>query len=95
MPNSYIKMISKGVDCTENDVKDVCVFISMLDTTYPMAFIDYEDDGIIGVNYTVKDGTERFVIINKEHIVDVGIVYEQDFHMEHEDEEESLDMMYQ
>lgn len=82
MSNNYTKMIAKGMSCTEEEVREKCLCITTEDTTYNMAFIDYEDANCLGVNYTVSDGTERFVVINKDYITNIAIVYQQDMNQD-------------
>ena len=76
-------------------IEDIPLVINTIDTSYPFAFIDYEEDSVLGVNYTVEDGTERFIVINKEHIVDIEILYQQDIDILTNEEDESPDVMYQ
>ena len=99
MSNNYTEMLLNGIvsDGEDVSIKDIPVFISMVDTTYPLAFIDYETDETLGVNYTADDGTERFVVINKKYVIDVAIMYEGDIDImsEVEQEEEKEDIMYQ
>lgn len=98
MSNNYTKMLLNGVVSNDENVsiKDIPVFISMVDTTYPLAFIDYETDDTLGVNYTAEDGTERFVVINKKYVIDVAIMYEQDIDiMPNTENEKKEDIMYQ
>lgn len=95
MSNNYTKMIANGMSCSEEEVSEKCLRITLFDVTYNMAFIDYENDDCLGVNYTAPDGTERFVVINKDHIVDVAIIYQQDIEQTDEQEETHDDVSYQ
>ena len=98
MSNNYTEMLLNGVVSNDENIsiKDIPVFISMVDTTYPLAFIDYETDDTLGVNYTAEDGTERFVVINKKYVIDVAIMYEQDIDIiPNIEDEEKEDIMYQ
>lgn len=95
MSNNYTKMIANGMSCSEEEVSDKCLRITLLDVVYNMAFIDYENEDCLGVNYTANDGTERFVVINKDHIVDVAIIYQQDIDEVDEVDEEFNDVSYQ
>lgn len=97
MSNNYTEMLLNGVVSSDENIsiKDIPVFISMVDTTYPLAFIDYETDDTLGVNYTAEDGTERFVVINKKYVIDVAIMYEQDIDIIPNKKEEKEDVMYQ
>lgn len=95
MANNYTKMIANGMSCSEEQVSDTCLCITLSDIAYNMAFIDYENDDCLGVNYTASDGTERFVVINKDHIVDVAVVYQQDIDFEYDEEDTHTDVSYQ
>jgi len=95
MPNNYSLMISKGMNVNKDEVNKVCVRVLTYDTLYNFAFIDYEDDDCLGVSYTVDDGTERFVIINKQNISDIEIVYADDLQQPNDEQEENVDMMFQ
>lgn len=91
-------MLLNGIASSDENmsIKDIPVFISMVDTTYPLAFIDYETDETLGVNYTAEDGTERFVVINKKYVIDVAIMYEQDIDIiPNPTKEDKSDVMYQ
>ena len=95
--NYYTQMLLNGLPDTELKVQDIPLIINTVDVSYPFAFIDYEEDNILGVNYTSEDGTERFVVINKKYIVDIEVLYEQDISIVIDNEEivESSDVMYQ
>lgn len=95
--NYYTQMLLNGLPDTELKVQDIPLIINTVDVSYPFAFIDYEEDNILGVNYTSEDGTERFVVINKKYIVDIEVLYEQDINVVVDNEEivESPDVMYQ
>ena len=92
----YSEMLLNGVpNKHEAKIQDIPLVINTIDTSYPFAFLDYEKDNIVGINYTTEDGTERFVVINKEHIVDIEILYQQDIDFLTEEPEEKSDVMYQ
>ena len=94
--NNYTLMIANGMSCTINEVKDVCVYVTTSESSYSMAFIDFEDENILGLSYTIDDGTERFVAINKKYIVDIGVIYEQDIILINKETDNELnDLMYQ
>ena len=96
MNNYYTKMLLNGLSDNDNlTIQDIPLIINTVDTSYPLAFIDYEEENCLGVNYTVEDGTERFIVINKKYIVDVEILYQQDIDIFTEEKEESSDVMYQ
>ena len=81
--NYYTQMLLNGLPDTELKVQDIPLIINTVDVSYPFAFIDYEEDNILGVNYTSEDGTERFVVINKKYIVDIEVLYEQDINIKY------------
>lgn len=92
----YSKMLLNGLTDTNIDVQDIPLIINTIDVSYPLAFIDYEEADVLGVNYTTEDGKERFVIINKKYIVDIEVVYQEDFNIiTEESTEEVSDVMYQ
>lgn len=92
----YTDMLLNGVPNNDKcKIQDIPLIINTIDNSYPFAFLDYEEDNIIGVNYTMEDGTERFVVINKEHIVDIEILYQQDIDILTEDPKPKSDVMYQ
>ena len=96
MTQNYSEMLVNGLPSKDDiDIQDIPLIINMVDTSYPLAFIDYETDEAMGINYTVEDGTERFVVINKKYIIDIGIMYEQDIDIVVEEEQEDGDVMYQ
>ena len=92
----YSEMLLNGVpNKHEAKIQDIPLVINTIDASYPLAFIDYEESDLLGINYTVEDGTEHFVVINKKHIVDVQILYEQDISIFLEEPEEEYNDMYQ
>ena len=96
MSQKYSEMLLNGLPSRDDiSIQDIPLIINMVDTSYPLAFIDYEDDETMGINYTVEDGTERFVVINKKYIIDIGIMYSQDIDIVTEEEIEDSDVMYQ
>ena len=76
----------------EIDPKHVCLNITTVTDIFNLCFIEYEDDEKIGTYITHEDGRERFLIIYKEHIVSLQVVYENDIKVLM-DSEESSDMM--
>ena len=90
-------MIANDRLCHKEDVKDICVSIITIDTEYFMSFIEYETDDILGIKCTIEDGTERFLALNKAHIISVGIVYQQDYDilLESDYDNYDTDIMYQ
>ena len=65
----------------EIDSKHVCLNITTITDIYPLCFIEYEDNEKIGTYITGEDGRERFLIIYKEHIVSLQVIYEQDIEL--------------
>lgn len=95
MNNYYSSMLLKGLPNSEGlTVQDIPLVIDTVDTSYSLAFIDFEKDNILGINYTVEDGTERFVILNKEYVVDVKVLYQQDVDILTDDDKQDSDVMY-
>ena len=89
MNENYSKMLLNGLPNKEGmTVQDIPLIINTVDASYPLAFIDYEEDSVLGINYTVEDGTERFVVLNKKYVVDIEVLYEQDINILTDDEEE-------
>lgn len=97
MQNNYTQMLLNGIQNDKNDIKinDIPLIINTIDTSYPLAFIDYEEKDILGINYTTEDGTERFIVINKEHIIDISILYQQDIDIIIDESTKDDDVMYQ
>lgn len=89
-------MIANGMECSIEEVHNVCVYVTTCESSYSMAFIDFEDEDILGISYTIEDGTERFVAINKKYIVDIGVIYEQDINLiDNQIDNQFDDLMYQ
>ena len=65
-------------DKLDIDTEHICVNISTVIADYNLCFIEYEDDQKIGVYITGNDGKERFLIIYKEAIVSLQVVYQED-----------------
>lgn len=72
------------------DEKNICVNISTIIADYNMCFIEYEDEEKLGVYITGNDGRERYLIINKESIVSLQVVYRDDIKLGDKD---SFDIM--
>lgn len=96
MNDYYTKMLLNGLpDNNRLTIQEIPLIINTVDTSYPLAFIDYEEEDCLGVNYTVEDGTERFIVINKQYIVDIEILYQQDIDILTEKPKKHSDVMYQ
>lgn len=92
MSNNYTEMLAKVMDISTEEVAHLCVCITTLDMIYALSFIEEEDDDYVGVYYTTSDGKEKFVILNKEQIMSIEVVYEQDIKeaLEYEEEDDSM-----
>ena len=75
------ELLTKTMNC---DYKNICLNITTITDIFNLCFIEYEDPEKLGVYITGEDGRERFLIIQKEHIVALQVVYEQDIQI-HED----------
>lgn len=97
--DSYTQIIAKGMHIPTEEVSQTPLNITLIDASYSLAFIDYENDTCLGVNYTAADGTERFVVINKRHIIDIAVIYQQDFFEDinnnNDDDDENISTIYQ
>lgn len=60
------------------DPEHICLNITTITDIFQLCFIEYEDYEKLGVYITGEDGRERFMIINKEQIVALQVIYEQD-----------------
>ena len=76
----------------KTDIKYICVNITTITDQYNLCFIDYEDYEKLGVYITGSDGRERFLIIYKDQIVALQVVYENDIRFEKKDK---VDVMIQ
>ena len=74
----------------KTDHKHICLNITTTTDIYNLCFIEYEDHEKIGCYITGEDGRERFLIINKDQIVALQVVYEQDIQLTLEKEEEDI-----
>ena len=72
---NIIELLHEKLD---TDIEYICVNITTITDIYNLCFIDYEDHEKIGVYITGSDGRERFLIIYKDQIVSIQVVYEQD-----------------
>lgn len=80
--STYREIIKKGMNYSDEDLEEACVTITTTDYVYPFAFIDFETDEYLGVNYTTEDFTEKFIVLNKKYIISVAIVYQNDIVLE-------------
>ena len=74
----------------EIDPKHICLNITTVTDLFNLCFIEYEDNEKIGVYITGEDGHERFLIINKEHIVALQVIYEQDIQLQTNEDEDIM-----
>ena len=72
----YSELLKKHMEL--EDIKDLCVSIDLLDVVYPLCFIREETSDYLVVDNTDENGFEKVVIIPKENILSVKVVYEQD-----------------
>ena len=93
--NYYTQMLLNGLSNTDLHINEIPLIINTVDTSYPLAFIDFEENDTLGVNYTSDDGTERFVVINKKCIIDIEVLYQQDIDILMCPQKTEEDVMYQ
>lgn len=74
----YREALKRGGTYKESEIKDVCVSICTIQDKYDLAFIEFETRDFLGIKVTRPDFTEGFVIVNKEYIVSISVVYEGD-----------------
>lgn len=98
MSKYYSEMLLNGIpNNSDMQIQDIPLIINTIEASYPFAFLDYEEEDVLGVNYTADDGTERFIVINKKHIINIEILYQQDIDilMSEDMNEDDSDVMYQ
>ena len=95
MSKYYSEMLLNGIQDNDITIQDIPLIINTIEASYPFAFLDYEEEDVLGVNYTAEDGTERFIVINKKHIINIEILYQQDIDILTAEPEEEHDVMYQ
>ena len=74
----------------DTDIEYICVNITTITDLYNLCFIDYEDHEKIGVYITGEDGRERFLIIYKDQIVSIQVVYENDIKINKTEEKDVM-----
>ena len=77
------------------DLKHICLNITTITDLYQLCFIEYEDMEKIGCYITGEDGKERFLIIYKDQIVALQVIYEDDIKIQIGSLEENQDVMVQ
>lgn len=68
----------------------ICLNITTITDLYTLCFMEYEDHEKIGVYITGEDGRERFLIIYKDQIVSLQVVYEQDIELGIKEDNEDM-----
>lgn len=74
----------------KTDSQHICTTITTITDIYTLCFIEHEDCEKIGVYVTGEDGRERYLVIMKDQIVAVQVIYEQDIQVK-----EDKDVMVQ
>ena len=80
---NIMELLSKELS---TDIKHVCINIITVIDDYKLCFIEYEDNEKLGVYITGQDGKERFLILYKEAIIAIQVVYEGDINFEGKEE---------
>lgn len=75
----YRDALKRGEGYTDSELKDVCVSITTPDIIYNLAFIEFETQDFLGIRVTRPDFTEGFVVLNKDYIISISVVYQGDF----------------
>ncbi len=79
----------------ELDPKHICLNITTITDIYQLCFIEHEDHEKLGVYITGDDGKERYLIIMKDQIVSLQVIYEDDIKLEIGNLEANQDVMVQ
>lgn len=74
----YIEAIQRGMGYDESQMNDVCVNILTTTDSYPLSYIEFETENLMGIRTTRADFTEGFVVLNKTYITSIQIVYAND-----------------
>ncbi len=74
----YREALKRGGTYKESEIKDVCVSVCTIQDKYDLAFIESETRDFLVLKVTRSDFTEGLVIVNKEYIVSISVVYEGD-----------------
>ena len=72
----YSELLKKHMEL--EDIKDLCISIDLVEVVYPLCFIREETSDYLVVDNTDENGFEKVVIIPKENILSVKVVYQQD-----------------
>ena len=84
------ELLNKELDI---DPRHICTTITTITDIYQLYFIEYEDHEKIGGYITGEDGRERYLIIYKDQIVAIQVIYENDIQIQLRNEEENNDVM--
>lgn len=79
----YSDVLTESMDV---ELKDLCVSIDLGEVVYPLSFIRWETNNYLVIDSTGDDGCERLVVLNKEKILSVNVVYQQDMFKEKKDD---------
>lgn len=82
----FVEEICRWNKCNKSDINNICLNIETENMVYPLAFIEFEDEDFIGINYTEDDFTERFVVLNKKYVISMAMVYANEIYGEEKDE---------
>jgi hypothetical protein len=77
------------------DPRHICLNITTITDIYQLCFIEHEDHEKLGVYITGDDGKERYLIIMKDQIVSLQVIYEDDIKLEIGNLETNQDVMVQ
>lgn len=84
----YSKILDDVMDVS--DIHNICLRIDCDGILYPLCFINHETLKYLIIDNTGDDGRERVVILPKDKISSVSIVYQQDIDLESEDERDEM-----
>ena len=88
----YSELLKKHMGL--EDIKDLCVSVDLLEVVYPLCFIREETFKYLVVDSTDENGFEKVVIIPKEKILSVKVVYQQDMDALFDDEDKESRRMF-
>lgn len=91
---NYGNLLRQHMNVSYEDISEICVSISTTNDFYPLCFIGYEDDDVIGIYSTQQNLSEKYVIINKEYIISISIVYQDDYDIYNADKENKDNSYY-
>ena len=88
----YSELLKKHMGL--ESIKDLCVSVDLLEVVYPLCFIREETFKYLVVDSTDENGFEKVVIIPKEKILSVKVVYQQDMDALFDDEDKESRRMF-